>query len=84
MVIEFAAFIRGHRKDKRLIGMPLLIRLPFSQIQRGQRGVEVKVKLLFATGLTIGEAGELFRFPENKFDLEARPVSFVELNRIKV
>ncbi len=56
----------SHRKDKRLVGISLLISVPFSQIQRGQRGVEMKVKLLFAAGLTIGQPGKLLGLPKNK------------------
>jgi len=61
MVIEFAAFVRGHRKDKRLVSIPLLISVPFGQVQRGQSGVKMKVELLFAASLTVGETRKLRR-----------------------
>ncbi len=71
MVIESLAFVRGHREDKRLVGIPLLISFPFCQIQRGQRGIEMKVKLLFAACLTVGEPRELFCLSKDEFNMPA-------------
>ncbi len=44
------------------------------QIERRERGIEMKIKRGFGAGLTVSESGELFAVAKEKLDLEARPV----------
>ena len=44
------------------------------QIERGERGIAMKIQRRFGAGLTITESGELFAVAKEKLDLAAGPL----------
>ena len=73
-VIEMSLFPARHREDLgRRSGRAPQFFGPY-QIERGERGIEMKVQHRFGAGLTVGEAGELFAVAKEKLDLEAGPL----------
>jgi len=44
----------------------------------------VEIKLLGISGLAVSQSCELFGISKDEFDLEARPIRLVELNRVKL
>ena len=54
------------------------------QIERRQRGVEMKISSCFCACLTVEEPGELFAVAEEKLDLETCHIEVYQLMAIQV
>ena len=66
--IELALFPTGHREDVgALVGLGPQF-LGASQIERRQRGIEMKIEGRLGSRLTVREAGELFAVAEEKLN----------------
>ena len=68
----------------------LLIWISFAQdfhlgnVERSEASIEMEIKCLSASGLTVPKTHMLFRVTEEKFNLEACGVVFEDLLRIKL
>ena len=82
--IEMPLFPACHREDlQRRIGRDPQVFSP-CQIERGERGIAMKIQHGFGAGLTVTEPGELFAVAEEKLDLEPRPVELHQLATVQV
>ena len=72
--VELTLLPACHREDVWLLALLHAQVLSAHQIERRQRGVEMKISYRFCSGLTVEEPGELFAVTEEKLDLETRGV----------
>ena len=77
--IEMALFPACHGEDLSRSGWRAPQFFGPRQIERGERGIEMKIQHGFGAGLTVGEAGELFAVAKEKLDLAVTTHKTIDL-----
>src|SRR5262249_25520738 len=82
--VEVTLLPACHREDVCLLALLHAYILSAHEIERCQRGVEMKIEGGCSACLTVQEPGELFAVTEEKLDLETRSVKFYQFMTIEL